>query len=153
MRIKDKQVLDKEILHSVMNNAVVCRVGMVKDDRPYIIPLNFGFDGNHIYFHSATSGQKVEILKKNNYVCIEFEQDIKIIEDEKPCGWGARYLTVVVHGTAELLSDLNEKRYGLSQIVKHYKASEEHYQFTDEEIKPVLVYRVSITEIIGKRSG
>ncbi|KUO65455.1 MAG: hypothetical protein APF84_13300 [Gracilibacter sp. BRH_c7a] len=152
MRRKDKQVFDKEILHGVINNAIVCRVGMVKDDRPYVIPLNFGFDGNYIFFHSATSGQKVDILKKNNYVCIEFEQDIEIIEDEKPCGWGAGYLTVVIHGMAELINDLNEKRYGLSQIVNHYKTSEEQYQFTDEELKTVLVYKVSMAEIIGKRS-
>jgi len=153
MRRKDKQVSDINVLNSVMNNATVCRIGLVKDDRPYVIPLNFGFDGKHIYFHSAKSGEKVEILKRNNHICVEVEQDISIVENEKPCEWGAHYLTVVVHGTAELVSDPVEKRYGLVQIVAHYKSGGDQYSFTDEDLKPVLVYKVIVEEIIGKISG
>src|SRR5690554_2047608 len=100
MRRKEKQVTDIKHLHKVINNAKICRMGLVKDNLPYVIPLSFGFDGTSFYFHSATAGEKVEILKKNNNVCLEFEQDIAIIEDEKPCKWSAHYLTVVVHGTA-----------------------------------------------------
>jgi nitroimidazol reductase NimA-like FMN-containing flavoprotein (pyridoxamine 5'-phosphate oxidase superfamily) len=153
MRRKDKQISDIETLHSVINKATVCRIGLVKGDRPYVIPLCFGFDGRNIYFHSARSGEKVEILKANKNICIEFEQDISIIENEKPCNWTARYLTVVVHGTAELVDELEEKRYGLGQIVKHYRAGGDQYQFTDEEIKQVLVYKVIVQEIVGKISG
>lgn len=153
MRRQEKQVSDLDVLHSVINKATVCRIGLVKDDRPYVIPLNFGFDGSYLYFHSARSGEKVEILKMNNHVCVEFEQDISIIEDDKPCNWGARYLTVVIHGTAELVVDLVEKKFGLVQILEHYKAGGGQYSFTDEEIKPVLVYKVVVEEIIGKISG
>ena len=152
MRRKEKQIVDIEALHSVINYASVCRIGLVKGDRPYVIPLSFGFDGRNIYFHSARGGEKVEILKANNHVCVEFEQDVKIIEDEKPCNWSARYLSVVVHGTAELVDEPVEKKYGLGQIVEHYGVAGGQYSFTDEEIKPVLVYKVIIEEIVGKIS-
>ncbi|AGA68277.1 putative flavin-nucleotide-binding protein [Desulfitobacterium dichloroeliminans LMG P-21439] len=153
MRRKDKEILDSEVLHSVINQATVCRIGLVKEDRPYVIPLSFGFDGSNIYFHSARSGEKVEILKVNNHVCLEFEQDISIIEGEKPCDWSARYLTVVVHGRAELVEEFVDKKYGLGQIAEHYQVSGEQYPFTAEEIRPVLVYKVTIEEIVGKISG
>jgi uncharacterized protein len=152
MRRKDKQVSDRDVLFRIINNSTICRMGLVKDNRPYVIPLNFGFDGRNIYFHSARDGQKVEILKMNNYICVEFEQAVSIIENEKPCNWSARYLTVIVHGMAELLVDPVEKKYGLGQILEHYKAGSGH-QFTDKEIEPVLVYKVVIEEIIGKSSG
>lgn len=153
MRRTDKQVSDIEVLNGVIKNAIVCRIGLVKGNCPYVIPLNFGFDGKNIYFHSARSGEKVEILKANNHICVEFEQDISIIKGEKPCNWSARYLTVVVHGRAELVDDLVEKKYGLGQVVQHYQVSGEQYPFTDEEIKPVLVYKIIIEEIVGKISG
>jgi hypothetical protein len=153
MRRKDKQVSDIAVLHGVIKKATICRIGLVKEDRPYVIPLNFGFDGRHIYFHSATSGEKVEILKMNKHICVEFEQDISFIENEKPCDWAVRYLTVVVHGSVELLSDTVEKRYGLNQIFEHYKAGGDQYIFTDEDLKPVLVFKVIVEEIIGKISG
>ncbi|KJS22029.1 MAG: hypothetical protein VR72_08060 [Clostridiaceae bacterium BRH_c20a] len=150
MRRKEKQVSDINILHNVIDNTKVCRIGLVNDNLPYVIPLSFGFDGDYIYFHSATSGEKVEILKKNNNVCIEFEQDISIIEHEKPCRWGAHYLTVVVHGTADIIIDPVEKSYGLNQIFSHYKVDAQKYLFSAEELKSVLVYKVTPKEIIGK---
>lgn len=154
MRRKEKQVFETELLHSVINNATVCRVGLVQDNRPYVIPLSFGFNGTHIYFHSASIGEKVEILKINNNVCVEFEQDISIIENNKPCEWSARYFTVVVHGTAKLVVNPDEKKYGLNQILGHYKArGGDQNIFTDEEVRPVLVYKVTVKEIIGKISG
>lgn len=153
MRRKDKHVSDLPVLHSVINQAAICRIAFVKDDRPYVIPLNFGFDGEHIYFHSATSGEKVDILKQNSNVCLEFEQGIDIIENEKPCEWSARYLTVIIHGRAELVSGIVEKAYGLNQIWQHFKSSAEPYPFTEEELKPVLVYKVVIEGISGKISG
>ena len=153
MRRKEKQVFDIEALHNVINKATVCRIGLVKDNRPYVIPLSFGFNGTHIYFHSAMSGEKVEILKNNNNICVEFEQDISIVANEKPCEWSANYFTVVVHGTAELVVNPEEKRYGLIQILRHYYAGGEQYLFSDEEVRPVLVYKVIVEEIIGKISG
>ncbi|UWG95595.1 pyridoxamine 5'-phosphate oxidase family protein [Dehalobacter sp. DCM] len=153
MRREDKQITDTDGLHHVITQAMVCRVALVNDNRPYLIPLNFGFDGKHLYFHSAAGGKKVDILKKNNHVCIEFEQDIRIVENEKPCEWGAHYFTVIIHGTAELVNDLDEKRYGLDQIVKHHIASNTQYPFADKEVNSVLVYRVTIDQIIGKKSG
>ena len=62
-------------------------------------------------------------------------------------------MTVVVHGTAELVDEPVEKKYGLGQIVEHYGVGGEQYPFTDEEIKPVLVYKVIVEEIVGKISG
>ncbi|MEL7565719.1 MAG: pyridoxamine 5'-phosphate oxidase family protein [Dehalobacterium sp.] len=153
MRRKDRQVSDKNILYKVINQAVVCRMGLVKDNHPYVIPLNFGFDEKHIYFHSATGGEKVQILKENNHVCLEFEQDISIIEGEKPCNWGMRYFTVVVHGTAELVADPVQKSYGLAQVLAHYKAGMDQCSFTEKELGSVLVYKVTPSEIIGKACG
>jgi len=153
MRRKEKQVSDISVLHNVIYNAKICRIGLVNDNLPYVIPMSFGFDGTYIYFHSAISGEKVEILKKNNHVCIEFEHNISIIEHEKPCNWGADYLTVVVHGTAEIMVDPAKKSYGLNQIISHYKVGTQEYLFSDEELKTVLVYKITSKEIIGKISG
>ena len=153
MRRKDKQVLDQNVLFDVIHKAMVCRMGLVKGDKPYVIPLSFGFDGNHIYVHCALKGEKVEILKDNNHVCIEFEQDVRVIENENPCHWSVSYLSVVVHGQAELLADPVQKNYGLAQIVSHYRGGDQEISFSETELKTVLVYKITPEEIIGKKSG
>ena len=67
---------------------------MADEAGPYIVPLNFGFSDDSLYFHSAHKGRKIDILKKNPRVCFEFDLGVKIISGEKsfvlrrePDGW------------------------------------------------------------------
>ncbi|NLC63198.1 MAG: pyridoxamine 5'-phosphate oxidase family protein [Thermoanaerobacterales bacterium] len=153
MRRKDKQVSDKTLLYSVIEKATVCRMGLVDNDRPYIVPLCFGFDGTHIYIHSAKSGEKVRILRQNNNVCLEFEQDIEVIKGHKPCQWSMRYFTVIVHGKAELVDDITQKSYGLSRIISHYSHENKELTFTAEDLESVLLFKITPISITGKASG
>jgi hypothetical protein len=153
MRRKDKLVTDPKLLYEVINKAEVCRLGLVDGSMPYIVPLNFGFDGTYLYFHSATEGRKIDILNNNNRVCVEFEQDVSLIKSGKPCDWSVSYFSVICNGTAELITDLDEKAYGLNQIIKHYQPDAEPYTFTEKELSRVAVYKVTFEDIIGKKSG
>lgn len=157
MRRKEKLVTDKQIIERVIYDAHVCRVALVDEGRPYIVPMNFGYDGRHIYLHSAASGQKVDILAKNNRVCLEFEQGVEIVKRHEPCSWGANYLTVIVHGQAEVVSDATQKNDALTEIVAHYdqtfKSNYPDYIFPDKQMQSVLVYRITPSEMVGKISG
>ncbi len=141
------------MLDNVINKAELCRLALVDGTKPYIIPLSFGYDGTNIYLHSASNGKKVDILSQNNQVCLEFEADIQLQKSAQVCNWGVRYLTVIGHGTAELLSEMSEKNYGLAQIVRHYDPSITNHQFAEEELATVLVYKISLDELVGKISG
>lgn len=153
MRRKEKCVTDSKILHSVIQKAQVCRLGLVDGLTPYIIPLSFGFDGTHLYFHSAKEGRKIDILDKNNRACVEFEQDVALIRGTNACDYGFRYLTVICHGTADVVRNAEEKCYGLNQIMKHYEPEWSFRQFTKQELSTIRVFKIIIEEMIGKVSG
>ncbi len=154
MRRKDKLVTDLKMLHEVIQKTEVCRLGLVDGLKPYVIPLCYGFDGTHLYFHSAVEGRKVEILKCNNHVCAEFEKTASIIMGQgKPCKWGVHYFTVLCNGTAEVITDPDVKSYGLNQIIKHYKPEAADYPFTERELSSVLVFKITVEDIAGKISG
>ena len=153
MRRKDKLVTDKKILHEVIEKAEVCRLGLVDDLTPYIVPLSFVFDGTHIYVHSATEGRKVDILRRNNRVCVEFEQDIALVKGKKACDYGFRFLTVICHGTAEAVHDIDEKNSALNQLMNHYEPEWNSRQFTEQELSSVLVFKITVEEMTGKVSG
>ncbi len=153
MRRKDKLVTEPKILHEVINKAEVCRLGLVDGLKPYIVPLSFGFDGTHIYFHSATEGRKIDILRKHTRVCVKFEQDIALLKGKKACNYGFRYLTVICHGTAELVEDADEKRYALNQLMKHYEPERSSHPFNEQELSAVAVFKITVEEMTGKVSG
>ena len=43
MRRKDKEILDKKEIESIIKKAGVCRLGLSDNNIPYIVPLNFGY--------------------------------------------------------------------------------------------------------------
>lgn len=153
MRRKDKEVTDLNLIHAVIYQAEVCRLALVDGEKPYLIPLSFGFDGTHIYIHSAASGRKIELLKANNQVCVEFEQFEGILPNDNPCNWSARYFTVIGSGQAELLVDNAEQNYGLNQIIRHYSPEAVERMFTEQELAKLRVYKIKPTELTGKVSG
>ncbi len=53
MRWKDREISDESGIEAIINKAVVCRLGIVNGNTPYVVPLCFGYHDNKLYFHSA----------------------------------------------------------------------------------------------------
>jgi nitroimidazol reductase NimA-like FMN-containing flavoprotein (pyridoxamine 5'-phosphate oxidase superfamily) len=153
MRRKDKLVTDIDALHRVIRKAHVCRLALVDNDRPYVVPMNFGFDGAFVYLHAAKEGRKIDILRNNNRVCVEFEQDVALVPGKKPCDYGFRYFTVICHGYAEFVDVLEEKRWALEHIIRHYEPEWQRQDFKEWEVASIVIIKITIDEITGKVSG
>jgi len=95
-------------------------MAMCEDGQPYAVPLNFGYDGRFIYFHAAPEGRKIDIIKKNNRVCFEFDILHDIVTGQQACDWGAKYESVIGSGTAEIVDDLKAKKEALEWIMHQY---------------------------------
>jgi nitroimidazol reductase NimA-like FMN-containing flavoprotein (pyridoxamine 5'-phosphate oxidase superfamily) len=151
MRRTDKEITDRAEIESIIQRSLVCRLGMVDENRPYIVPLCFGYKDNTLYFHSANQGRKIDILKKNNTVCFEFDIDYEPIKADNPCEWGMNYKSVIGFGKAYLVDDVEAKRPALDLIMQQY--SDGTFDYLETKIKNILVIRVEIEHMTGKQSG
>lgn len=43
-------------------DAQVLRLGLVDDDGPYVVPVDFGYDGERIYVHGARTGRRISAI-------------------------------------------------------------------------------------------
>jgi uncharacterized protein len=152
MRRKEKEIHDKRIIGKILSDSTVCRIAMIDGDKPYIVPLNYGYFENAIYFHSAPEGKKIDLLKQNNKVCFEIENHSEIIMHELPCDCGTKYRSVIGYGTIEIITDLEEKKKGLDIIMSHHGGSRNH-AYKDKDINSVLILKLNIETITGKQSG
>jgi nitroimidazol reductase NimA-like FMN-containing flavoprotein (pyridoxamine 5'-phosphate oxidase superfamily) len=151
MRRKDKEITDREVIDSIINESTFCRLALSQDDRPYIVPLTFGYDGTALYFHGALAGKKIDILRKNSNVCFEFDSDGEPIPSDEACSWSVRYKSVIGFGKAQLLEDMDSKLRALDIIMKHY--SGQSFEYPEEKVKKTAVIRVDIGTVTGKMSG
>lgn len=148
MRRTDREISDRNAINEIIGRCKVCRIALCENGQPYVLPLNFGFDGNHLYFHSANDGKKIEIIKRNNRVGFEFDILHKVISAEKPCEWGAKYESVVGTGTADFIESQQEKAKALECILSQYGGS--FKEFKDSSLSSVTIIRVTIASISGK---
>lgn len=151
MRRKDKEILNKEELYSIMEEAKVCRLGLARNNKPYVIPLNFGYKDDCLYFHSAKQGKKIDILKENDRVGFEIDILRNIRKADTPCEFGTTYSSIIGQGKGEIINDIQEKRKGLEIIINHY-SSEEDYKFQEKMLKRIVIIKVRIEELSGKKS-
>ena len=121
---------------------------MVDDGRPYVIPMSFGYDGQSVYLHGAPEGRKIEILRKNSRVCVEFDILNEVVTSDQACEWGMAYESVIGFGEAEILEGAEEKRRALACIMAQY--TEADWTFPDDALSKTLVIRVRIDTFTGK---
>ena len=148
MRQKEREIKDRAVIDGIIRRCQVCHLAMCDDGQPYVVPLNFGYDGRFLYFHAALEGRKIDIIKKNNRVGFEFDILHEIVMADQACKWGAKYESVIGSGTAEIVDDLDAKKEALEWIMRQYGSDAK--DFSEEVMSKTLILRVQILEISGK---
>jgi len=152
MRKKEKEIKDEDTIKSVIKRATVCRIGLSENNVPYIVPLNFGYKDNCLYFHSAREGKKIDMIRRNNDVCFEIDIDNEIVKGEDPCGWSTKYYSIIGFGKAYLLEGFEEKRKALDIIMEHY-SNKSSFEYPEEAVNNAAFIKVEIESMTGKKSG
>jgi len=152
MRRHEKQITDHGQLEALIAASQVCRLAMCDNGQPYLVPLCFGYRDSRLYFHSAGEGRKIDLLRRNPRVCFEFDLEPELVAGDKACGWTMRYRSVIGFGTAEILQDPAEIRFGLEVIMDQY-AGGGPYEFAANAVEKTVVIRVAIEQMTGKQSG
>ena len=151
MRRKDKEITDRSSIDSIIKETKICHLALSDDGKPYVVPMCFGYDGQNIYLHSAQEGKKIDILKKNNSVCVEFDTSCELVESPSPCAWSMKYKSSIAFGEASFVEDSQEKMKALKFIMQHY--TDKEFQFPIQAVEKVAIIKVKIDSISGKCSG
>ena len=152
--MKKRDLTFKPELETIIQKCDVCSLAMVDQDGfPYVLPMNFGYKDDHIYFHSAQTGHKVDIIKNNPNVCISFSADeqLRWVNEDVACSWGMKYRSVLAYGKIEFIDDFDKKEEALKVIMKNY--SDREFTFNAPAVKDVLVFQVKVEKLHGRALG
>ena len=153
MRRKDRQITDETAIRAILDKAQVLHLAMIDGDRPYVVPLHYGYsliDGRlTLYLHSAKEGRKLDVLQKNGRVAFVLETDVASISGgEIPCKYGAAYASVMGEGKAVFLTDPAKKAAGLQILMKIQTGRE--FTITEAMTESVAVLRVDVETYSAK---
>ncbi len=123
---------------SILHESTFGRLGCITKGEPYVIPINYYFDGKYIFSHSLP-GRKIDAMRANPRVCLQVDQ----IRD--PYHWRS----AIAYGQYDEIVDPQKREKVMAELFKHIE------QMTPVESKMIgtsekmIVYRIKLTEITG----
>jgi nitroimidazol reductase NimA-like FMN-containing flavoprotein (pyridoxamine 5'-phosphate oxidase superfamily) len=138
--------MDRAACMALLQTSRIGRLACARDGQPYVVPISFAAEGNHLYGFSLL-GRKIDWMRGNAKVCVQVD------ELENTRNWRS----VVINGRYEELPD----RIGTKvQRDRAWSLLSKHAQWWEPGgLKPVaeaptphLFYRISIDEISGRQA-
>ena len=149
---------DEEWIRVFLRQAKVGHIASAREGRPFVNPTTFWFDeANHqIIFHSNISGRVRSNIESNPRVCFEASELGKMLPANIALEFSLQFRSVIVFGSARLLTDPEEARRVLNGLIHKYfpamTAGKEFRQITDKELKRTSVYAIRIEDWSGKEN-
>lgn len=145
---------DHQNAKEVIDKCEACYVGMIdQENLPYVLPFNFGYQDEVIYLHSAPFGKKIDVLKNNPNVCVNFSTDHQLFHrhEQVACSYGMRYRSVLAFGKVVFIENYEEKVRVLNIIMQKYTGKD--FDYNSPAVNNVSIYKVIIDRIETKISN
>ncbi len=140
----------------VMDKAPYMTVSMTDvNGMPYSVPLSLArVNGNTFYFHCATEGKKLDILRTNPHVCLTAVSKCKPTVGPKDGSFSLEYKSAIAFGRTEIVTDDAEKREALRAISQRFLPNhmDAFEAALERSMARTAVVRITLTEPpAGKR--
>jgi hypothetical protein len=145
---------DRETIDTILDEALICHLGVVVDGEPLVLPTGFGRVGDTLYLHGAATNRSLAAAQDG--VCITVTHVDGLVLARSAFGHSMNFRSVVVRGRARLVTDPEERRAGLVAVVEHSLPGRwaEVRQPSAKEIETTAVIAVDLAECSAKvRAG
>lgn len=149
---------DEEWIRAFLREAKVGHIASARDGQPFLNPSTFWFDEaqQQIIFHSNITGRIRSNIENNPKVCFEASELGKMLPANVALEFSLQFRSVIVFGTARLVTEPEEARRVLYGLIHKYfptmTAGREFREITDKELKRTSVYAIEIEEWSGKEN-
>jgi uncharacterized protein len=133
--------LTEEEARRVLAESKVGRLGCVYQGGPYVVPVNYAFDGDNIYVHSLM-GRKLEALRANPKACVQVDE----VRDEY------QWCSAIAFGTYGEITDPSERERATRSLLARFP------HLTPVESVPVhdgqssvVIFRIRVEKVTGVR--
>jgi nitroimidazol reductase NimA-like FMN-containing flavoprotein (pyridoxamine 5'-phosphate oxidase superfamily) len=131
-------LLSEDEIEALLRRRRIGRIGCCVEDRPYVVPVNYAYDGAAVYVLSGP-GRKIDAMRTQPRVCFE-------VEDIDESAGAVDWRSVIADGVYEELTCDAERRAALTLLGMICPGSP-----TCVPVIPagMIVFRIDLTEKTG----
>lgn len=138
------RALLEEEARSLLNFAKVGRLGCVVNGEPYIVPINYLFEGGAIYIHTLP-GRKLEALRRHPRACLQVDE----IRDD------FNWRSAIAYGNFEEVRVPSDRTSILGKLLARFPllTPVESQMVEDANAPDSVVFRIRVDRITGMTEG
>lgn len=111
---------DETRMNQFLSQARTGYLGLTDGELPYVIPLNFVWMNGAMYFHGAAQGRKINLIHANPNCCFTVAEDYGTMVSPIPAKTDTAYMSVMLFGVLEMVSDLTEATAAMQAMLDKY---------------------------------
>ncbi len=159
VRRADRAVTDEMWIKEMLHTAAWGTLATAHDGQPFLNSNLFVYDESRhvIYTHTAHVGRTRANVEAEGpaRVCFGVFDMGRLLPADEALEFSVEYEGVTVFGTAQVVGDAAEAEHGLQLLLDkyapHLRPGRDYRGITADELKRTAVYRIDITEWVGKR--
>lgn len=156
-RYPQRVTYEREAVHAVLDEALVCHVGYIVDDRPVMIPTLHVRVADNLYIHGSTGSRlMMRAAAAPVPVCITVTLTDGLVLAKSWFNHSVNHRSVIVHGEAAVVTDPDEKWNAMVALMDHIAQgrAEGSRGANKRELAATSILRIPLTEVSLKhRSG
>ena len=147
VRRKDREIGTDEVIGLLLTGEYGVLSTSGADGQAYGVPLSYAFKDNHIYFHCALSGHKLENIENNPLVSFCVVGKTKVLPEK----FATEYESAVAFGIASEITGA-ERFAALLLLLQKYTPEflEEGEKYIAQKDLATKVFKIELTAISGK---
>ena len=118
-RLREKASYDRETVHRVLDAGLVAQVAFVQNNKPVVVPMIYGRDGDTVLLHGARKARVIKLLEETEQACLNVTLLDGIVFARSAFNSSMEYRSVTVFGTPRLIEGSEEKIQAMRIISEH----------------------------------
>jgi nitroimidazol reductase NimA-like FMN-containing flavoprotein (pyridoxamine 5'-phosphate oxidase superfamily) len=143
---------DRATIDAILDEALLCHLGVVVDGAPHVIPTMYARVGDTVYVHGAMANRALILLRKGSPLSLVVTLLDGLVMARSAFNHSMNYRSVVVVGTATEVIDETEKLAAMAALVEHVAPGRwaDTRQPNEVELKTTVILAVSLAEASAK---
>ena len=108
-RAHERGSYDRDAVHAILDEALICHVAFIHDGAPAIIPTAHWREGETFYIHGSAASRMIRALEDGAPACIEVTMTDGLVLARSGYHSSVNYRTVVIYATGRKITDEAEK--------------------------------------------
>ena len=154
-QLREKAAYDKEIVHGILDAALVASVGFVQDGAPVVVPMIYGREGETVFLHGARKARVIRLLEQNDSACVNVTLLDGIVFARSAFNSSMNYRSATLFGRPRLIEDYDDKLRAMRVISEHTMPGrwDELRESLEREVKMTGVIALEIDSASAKISA